>query len=195
MQLSLTSLALFVGVALANPLAPVVYKELETRQGPLIPDNCTTYASVNAGTVCIHVPYDCTSFYEVQLGETCLSIAAKFNSFSLTQFFKWNPDVGQTCISLRAYVPVCIATLWYSFVPPLIQYPPGAIVNATSTPVPIMPQITAFCKTFQLVGEGTTVDQILIQHGIDIQQFVLWNAMVQVQNPVVWRDYFVCVEV
>ena len=60
-------------------------------------DNCTTYTSVAAGTVCYHTPYDCTATYLVQPGDSCSSIAESYSNFTLSQFFYWNPDVGQTC--------------------------------------------------------------------------------------------------
>jgi hypothetical protein len=91
----------------------------------LIPrDNCTTYSPVAAGTVCYHTPSDCSATYLVQSGDSCTSIATTFNNFTLIQFYYWNPDVEQTCLRLRAYVPVCINTPWYDSVSP-VQEAPG----------------------------------------------------------------------
>jgi hypothetical protein len=101
-------------------------------------DNCTTYASVAAGTVCYHTPSDCTATYIVQPGDSCTSIAESYGNFTLSQFFYWNPDVGQTCLGLRAYVPVCIDTPWYTFVKP-VQKPAGTVESSEVVPVPIMP--------------------------------------------------------
>lgn len=105
----------------------------------LVPrDNCTTYTSVAAGSVCYHTPSDCSATYLVQPGDSCTSIRETYNNFTLSQFFYWNPDVGQTCLGLRAYVPVCVATPWYSFVPP-VQEAAGTVEGAGKVPVPIMP--------------------------------------------------------
>jgi hypothetical protein len=46
--------------------------------------------------------------------------------------------VGQTCLGLRAYVPVCINTPWYAFVRP-VQEAPGTVEGAGKVPVPMMP--------------------------------------------------------
>jgi hypothetical protein len=101
-------------------------------------DNCTIYTSVAAGAVCYHTPSDCTATYFVQPSDSCSSIAESYGNFTLSQFFYWNPDVGQTCLGLGAYVPVCIDTPWYTFVKP-VQKPAETVESSKAVPVPIMP--------------------------------------------------------
>jgi hypothetical protein len=125
MQFSLLAFAVLASAATATTI-------LQAR------DNCTTYTSVAAGKVCYHTPSDCTATYIVQPGDSCTSIAESYGNFTLSQFFYWNPDVGQTCLGLRAYVPVCIDTPWYTFVKP-VQKPVGTVESSEVVPVPIMP--------------------------------------------------------
>lgn len=148
--------------------------------------------------------------YLVQSGDTCQSIAAIYNNFTLSQFYYWNPfvpsplpfqphltsssDVGQTCFGLRAYVPVCIDTPWYTFVPP-VQAADGTIEPASAVPVPVMPSITANCTKFELAGGGYRVDTIVAANGITMDDFLSWNSYIDKTNPVAWEGYWVCVSV
>ncbi|EPE35580.1 LysM [Glarea lozoyensis ATCC 20868] len=185
MQFQLLSVAAaFLGAAVATPV--------DLSSSLVARDNCTTYSSVAAGTVCYHTPSDCSETYLVQSGDTCQSIAALYNSFTLTQFYYWNPDIGQTCFGLRAYVPVCISTPWYTFVPP-VQADVGTVESAEKIPVPVMPSITSNCTTFELAGNGLRVDAIVQQNGITMDGFLSWNAYIDKTNPVAWDGYWVCV--
>jgi hypothetical protein len=132
----------------------------------------------------------------VQPGDSCTSIGNTYNNFTLSQFFYWNPDVGQTCLGLRAYVPVCINTPWYTFTPP-VQSAPGTVEPASEVPVPIMPSITSNCTQFELVGAGSDyrVESIVQQNGITMGEFLEWNAYVDKQDPSAWEGYWVCVSV
>jgi len=99
-------------------------------------------------------------------------------------------------LGLRAYVPVCIGTPWYTFVPP-IQAEGGTVERAGSgmgeVPVPIMPLIVGNCTVFEFVGDGLRVDAIVARNNITMGQFLGWNGDVDGSNPVVWADYWVCV--
>lgn len=174
-------------VALPNPTIDV---NLQRR------DNCTQYTSVSAGSVCYHQPSDCTAQYLVQSGDTCTSIAAQFNNFTLSQLYYWNPDIGETCLGLRAFVPVCINTPWYTFTPP-IQSPDGSVVPASALPVPIMPAITSNCTTFELVGAGSAynVANIVAANGITKGDFLNWNPYIVGNATTAWDGYWVCVGV
>ncbi|KAF2461398.1 hypothetical protein BDY21DRAFT_397756 [Lineolata rhizophorae] len=186
------SAVLFAGVALSLPSGE--YPQLDTRQ--LSSDNCTEYTSVAAGSVCIHIPYDCDATYIVEGGDTCKSIGEKFGNFSLTQFYKWNPDITRSCLALRAFVPVCVSTPWYTLAPPsAVQAPAGAIVPASATPVPVMPGAAPSCAAYLLVGPGVRVDAVVTAAAISLEEFLEWNANVDPEFPTVWSDYFVCVGV
>ncbi|KAH8674777.1 hypothetical protein BGZ60DRAFT_404796 [Tricladium varicosporioides] len=155
-------------------------------------DNCTTYSSIDAGTVCYHTPSDCSATYLVKSGDSCNAIATLFGNFTLTQFYYWNPDITQTCAALRAFVPVCINTPWYTFTPPVFA-PAGTVVPSSAIPVPIMPQIVSTCTKYEFVGNGLRVDAMVAQNGITMAQFLAWNPAVDKTNPSAWAGYWVCV--
>ena len=122
-------------------------------------------------------------------------------SFTFTPLPTWHllliesiSDIGQTCFGLQAYVPVCIDTPWYKFVPP-VQPPAGTIVSAQALPVPVMPSITPSCTSFELVGDGLdyTVEAIVEANNITEDQFLDWNTYINRTDPVVWAGYWSCV--
>lgn len=153
-------------------------------------NNCTQYCSVSAGCVCTVRPSDCTALYTVKPDDTCGSIAKHFNNFTTTQLYKWNPDIGQTCFGLQAYVPICIDTPWYKFTPP-VQASYGTVEATKKTPVPIMPSITSKCAKFELVGPGITVADMAKTNKFSAAKFPLWNG----NATTGWQDYWACVGV
>ncbi|KAL8706619.1 MAG: hypothetical protein Q9201_000366 [Fulgogasparrea decipioides] len=44
----------------------------------------------------------CTHFYKVESGDTCAGIVDKYHTFTLGDFYSWNPAVGQNCETLFA---------------------------------------------------------------------------------------------
>ncbi|KAL1639886.1 hypothetical protein SLS58_007473 [Diplodia intermedia] len=169
--------------ALPNPFPAY---SLEARQDG---SNCTQYCSISAGCTCTVRPSDCTALYEVQPDDTCTTIAEAFGNFTVTQFYKWNPSIGRTCFGLQAYVPVCIDTPWYTFTPP-IQPAAGTKEGPEDVPVPLMPSTAAACKTYELTGAGTRVDEIAADNGITVDQWSEWNG----NATGAWAGYWSCVE-
>lgn len=56
-----------------------------------------------------------------------------------------------------------------------------------------MPEIVSNCTTFEFVGDGVTVDQVVAQNGITDDEFYAWNGDVSESDPVLWAQYWVCV--
>ena len=186
MRYSLLALSALATSAVCSVL-PVAYTgTLEARADD---SNCTQYCSVSAGCVCTVRPSDCSALYEVQSGDTCLSIAKSFSNFTVTQFYKWNPDVGQTCFGLQAYVPVCINTPWYQFTPP-VQPDFGTHYTPDQTPVPIMPGIVSTCQDFELIEPGKRVEDLAAENGFEVDQFAEWNG----NSTTAWAAYWACVK-
>ncbi|KXS93848.1 hypothetical protein AC578_10456, partial [Pseudocercospora eumusae] len=187
MHFTLFTLSALAASAFCSPLAmPAAFAgELETRQA----NNCTEYCSDSAGCVCTVRPSDCSAFYTVQPSDTCLSIGKSFNNFTITQFYKWNPSIGQTCFGLQAYVPVCINTPWYQFTPP-VQPDFGTHYTPDQTPVPIMPNIISSCQSFELVEPGKRVDALAAENGFDESKFPEWNG----NATTAWAAYWACVK-
>ncbi|EME82053.1 uncharacterized protein MYCFIDRAFT_86673 [Pseudocercospora fijiensis CIRAD86] len=187
MQFTIFTLGALAASAVCSPLAmpAAVAGELETRQA----NNCTGYYSDLSGYVCTVRPYDCSAFYTVQPSDTCLSIGKVFNNFTLTQFYKWNPSIGQTCSGLQAYVPVCINTPWYHYTPP-VQPPFGTHWTPDQTPVPTMPNVISSCQIFELVEPGKPVVALAAENGFDQSKFAEWNG----GATTAWASYWACVK-
>jgi len=106
-----------------------------------------------------------------------------------------NREIGQTCLGLRAYVPICIAAPGYTYTG---QPSPGAVVDAATKPVPIYPLVVSSCLKLAYIapGKGPFVTDLLTQNGISAAQYLAWNvdAHDAQGNPVVWAGYWVCVK-
>jgi hypothetical protein len=156
----------------------------------LRPLSLTQQQSTNPPSqVCTVRPSDCTSFYTVQPGDTCLSIAKVFDEFTVTQFYRWNPSVGQTCFGLQAYVPVCMSTPWYHYTAP-VQPDFGTKYTPEQTPVPVMPNIVEDCQLFELVEPGKRVEDMAAENGFAVEKFAEWNG----NSTTAWATYWACVK-
>ncbi|KAF2087247.1 carbohydrate-binding module family 50 protein [Saccharata proteae CBS 121410] len=186
--MSLAALATTTATVLAHP-SPFPAYTLEKRAPQTSADNCTEYCSVSAGCVCTVRPSDCTAFYTVQPDDTCGTIGDLFANFTISQFYKWNPSIGPTCLGLQAYVPVCINTPWYTFVPP-VQADYGTVEDADDTPIPQMPNIIQSCTEYEYVGADQTVSSMAEQNDFPVEDFALWNG--NATGP--WANYWVCVK-
>ena len=175
----------------------------------------TEFASPSAGQRCLDRPSDCklhpssishvqtdrkffigSATYLVQPGDTCYTIASHFNNFTLSVFEYWNPDVGSDCLSLQAFVPVCINTPWYTFTPP-VQKPVGTIEVAANQPAidqpfPIVNGAASDCKKYELAGEGVFEFNMVQSNNITTQEFEEWNPNVK-QVGGTQAGYWYCV--
>ncbi|KAF2150411.1 carbohydrate-binding module family 50 protein [Myriangium duriaei CBS 260.36] len=116
----------------------------------------------------------CNRFYEVASGDTCAAIQAKYNTFTLQQFYSWNPAVGNTCSSLWLGYYVCIG------VPGTPTTPVSSPTPTANGPQPQQPGITASCKTFYQVQSGDYCQAIADKYHVSLQQFESWNPSVGV---------------
>ncbi|KAI9656885.1 MAG: hypothetical protein M1821_003524 [Bathelium mastoideum] len=182
-----TTLAL-AALLTAATCSPFPAAELETNTLMPRQDNCTEYCSDDAGCACTVRPSDCTAFYLVQPGDNCLPIAQKFNNFTVSQLYRWNPSMGLGCY-LQAYVPICINTPWYKFTPP-IQPAYGTHYTPSQDPVPIMPNIVSNCTEYELIAPGERTDQLAAENNITAQDFANWNG----NATSGWQDYWACVK-
>ncbi|KAF2116497.1 hypothetical protein BDV96DRAFT_598402 [Lophiotrema nucula] len=148
-------------------------KNLLPRQETL-PPTCTNYCSVSAGCVCIRRPTNCLANYTVEAGDNCGTIVDKYNSFTATELYKWNPEIGKQCYGLQAYVPVCINVAGYEFEGAVEG---GDLKTPDQTPIPIMPEITADCTKFEYVDKTgePALSTILTSNDITQRQWNVWN--------------------
>jgi hypothetical protein len=150
---------------------------------------CVTYCSTLSGCVCTIRPKDCTAFYLTQPGDTCVSVAQRFSNFTVTQFYKWNPSIGKTCFGLQAYVPVCINTPKYKFIPP-VQPDYGSFKKPAQLPIPVMPYIVKSCQKYELIAPGRTIQSVQAENGITFANFQAWNGYASIP----WAAYWACVQ-
>lgn len=87
----------------------------------------------------------CERFYKVESGDSCYNIAQEAG-IALSDFYAWNPAVGNSCTGLQANVYVCIGLS-------------GPITTiSTGTPVPLTPTPTQVSQLLWLLrGASTTV--------------------------------------
>ena len=72
--------------------------------------------------------------------------------------------------------------------PPALTGPNGVV-----TPLPVQEGLTDQCKTFHLVGEDESCQDILDKYDVRLSDFVRWNPAVAKACTNMWADYYVCV--
>jgi LysM repeat protein len=72
-----------------------------------IPTTTTSTAIVTPTPHQPNMVSGCQTFYEAMSGDSCSGIATEYD-ITLTQFYTWNPDVGNTCSALWADEWYCV---------------------------------------------------------------------------------------
>ena len=80
-----------------------------------------------------------SNFYRVTAGDGCQDIVDKYETFSLNEFYKWNPAVGTSCQSLQAGYYVCVG------VPGTPTQRPTSVAAPTG-PLPTQSGIVTDCE-------------------------------------------------
>ncbi|KAF2639278.1 hypothetical protein P280DRAFT_369333, partial [Massarina eburnea CBS 473.64] len=132
--------------------------------------------------------------YIVDADETCDTVVNRFNNFTATDLYAWNPEIGTSCFGLRAYVPVCISVPGYTYPGPVEG---GDIFTPEQTPIPVQPGIVANCTKFEYTdnsGKPTRAD-IWAENGITQAQWNGWNFPSQnaTGDYFAWANFFSCV--
>ncbi|KAE8141300.1 hypothetical protein BDV38DRAFT_279203 [Aspergillus pseudotamarii] len=81
-----------------------------------------TYSGIVAPTQ-NGVTSSCTKYHLVQLRDTCYTIQDEYGSYTLEQFYSWNPSIGEGCTGIQPGYYVCVRT-----------EPKFTSVSATPTP-------------------------------------------------------------
>ncbi|OLN88297.1 LysM domain-containing protein-like protein 1 [Colletotrichum chlorophyti] len=135
----------------------------------------------------------CTVFYQVASGDTCDVIISKHGgSFSLSDFYTWNPAVGTACTGLWLGYYVCVG------IPGTPTGAPTAVPSSTSgpnIPSPTQAGLISTCSRFHLVESGNTCEVIVSQYGIALGDFYEWNPAVGSACTGLWLGYYVCIGV
>jgi hypothetical protein len=121
----------------------------------------------------------CTNFYFTVAGDNCEKIVKKYGTFSVADFIKWNPAVGDDCSGLWAKTYACVGVPGTPSTPPASSIVPSTTTptptgNGISTPLPTQPGMVGNCDAFYFVpADGTeTCQTIAAKSGISLTQFV-----------------------
>ncbi|XDG10377.1 hypothetical protein ABKA04_009992 [Annulohypoxylon sp. FPYF3050] len=125
---------------------------------------------------------DCTSTYSVVSGDTCNVIIDKFNdTFTLANFYSWNPQVASDCHNLYPGEVVCVGL--------------GSSSEPPACPAPVQPGLVSNCDACYLVVEGDTCYAVTQAKGISLADFLLWNPSVNAACTNLQLGYNYCVGV
>ncbi|KAI1136948.1 carbohydrate-binding module family 50 protein [Hypoxylon sp. FL0543] len=120
----------------------------------------------------------CNKTYTVVSGDTCNAILAKQgNTFTLAQFYSWNPEVNAACTNLQPGEQVCVG------------------VASTGCAAPTAPGIAANCASCYTVVPGDTCLTITQPRGVSLASFYAWNPAVNSACSNLMPGYNYCVGV
>jgi hypothetical protein len=136
-----------------------------------------------------------TATYLVERNENCGTIVSRFNNFTATDLYNWNPEIGKQCFGLIAGAPVCIGVPGYVFPGPVRG---GDIWTAEQNPIPVMPDIVPNCTKFEYTDSTGVprLDAILRQNAITREQWNRWNvpSLDPSGDHFQWAQFFSCVK-
>ncbi|KJR85305.1 LysM domain protein [Sporothrix schenckii 1099-18] len=139
---------------------------------------------------------DCISFYKVAKGDTCAKVVKKFGTFSLSDFYAWNPAVGTDCSGLWIDTYVCVGTTATSTTKPTTSKPTSSSPTGSPLPSPTQDGLTDKCTRFYKVVKGDTCAKIVAKYGtFSLDDFYGWNPAIGNDCSGLWLDTYVCVGV
>ncbi|KAB5545791.1 LysM domain-containing protein [Coniochaeta sp. 2T2.1] len=125
----------------------------------------------------------CKTFYKVSAGDTCQSIVDKYKTFTLADFYKWNPAIGSDCSSLWGGYYVCVGL-------------PGTPTTPITTTTKPATTTAPTSQKFYQVSAGDTCATIVSKYGsFSLSDFYSWNPAVGTDCSALWGGYYVCVGV
>ncbi|KAL8996011.1 MAG: hypothetical protein Q9169_004392, partial [Polycauliona sp. 2 TL-2023] len=136
----------------------------------------------------------CKPFYKVQDGDYCEKIATSYGTFSLADFYTWNPAIGTNCGSLFVGYYVCVG------VPGTPTTRPSTTSTSTSAtssgPTPTQSGIISSCTKYYKTIAGDTCEVISNTFGtFSSSQFITWNPAVRTDCSQLNLDYYYCIAV
>ncbi|KAI6086246.1 hypothetical protein F4821DRAFT_131162 [Hypoxylon rubiginosum] len=126
---------------------------------------------------------DCYRTYSVESGDTCNVIIDKFgDTFTLAEFYSWNPQVADGCYNLYPNEVVCIGLNNTSTIPPAcpVPTPPGTISN---------------CADCYTIADGDNCYGVSQKFGISLTDFENWNPSLVAGCTNLQLGYNYCVAV
>lgn len=93
-------------------------------------------------------------WYKVVSGDGCQKIIDKYKTFTLAQFYSWNPDVGTDCAGLPLGAYVCVGVTGTPTTPPATTPTP---TTDPSKPSPTQPNVIKTCKSLLYTSYSNVV--------------------------------------
>ncbi|KAI1151806.1 hypothetical protein F4825DRAFT_451089 [Nemania diffusa] len=138
----------------------------------------------------------CTTFYLAASGDTCTKIVNLYGTFTLSDFYAWNPAVGSDCTGLQAKVYYCVGIPGTPTAMPTTSTTTTSTGNGIATPTPIQPGMVSNCDVFYFVQSGDGCQVIADKNGITLAQFTTWNPQVGGSScSGLWASVYVCVSI
>ncbi|KAF9871211.1 hypothetical protein CkaCkLH20_11380 [Colletotrichum karsti] len=120
---------------------------------------------------------NCQRYHLAKSGDSCQKIVDQYGTFTLAQFYSWNPAVGSSCSGLWVGYYYCIGIPGTPTKKPTsttTKKPPANTCNPAA-PTPTQPKPICGCKKWHKVSNGNTCDTIIKQYKITKANFNKWN--------------------
>ncbi|KAL8942164.1 MAG: hypothetical protein Q9216_001811 [Gyalolechia sp. 2 TL-2023] len=161
-----------------GPLPPEITSSITSKTTSAI----TSAAPAGPTPVQSGIAADCQQYYKVQDGDSCAKIADKYHTFTLQNFYSWNPAVGS------GYY-VCVGIAGTPTAPPTTTS-----AGATPRPSPTQSGLVSSCKTFYKVKDGDECGKIVNSYGtFSLADFYTWNPAIGTNCNSLIVGYYVCV--
>lgn len=154
---------------------------------------------------------NCQRWHKAVSGNTCASLLNQYGTFTLDEFIKWNPAVGEDCSGLWLNYYYCIGRISWTYerrsktnqywigIPgtpttkKAVPKPTTTGCNSPGLPSPTQPGAICRCSKWHQVRQGDTCDNITRNYRISISKFKEWNPNVGKDCYGLWLRYYVCV--
>jgi hypothetical protein len=133
----------------------------------------------------------CTKFHKVEKDEGCQQIADDYG-IALSNFYAWNPAVGDDCMGLQYDYYVCVGTSATAPTSTASDERSTTTTPTGATPTPVQSGMTSGCTKFHMVEEGEYCYELANGYGIALADFEAWNPAVGSNCEGLQYGYYVC---
>jgi LysM repeat protein len=131
----------------------------------------------------------CTTFHKAVSGDTCDKIVNKYKTFTLAEFYKWNPAVGDDCSGLWLNTYYCIGISGTPTAPP-----PTSTTTGVPKPSPTQDGLINTCSKFYKAVSGDTCQKIVDrERTFSLADFIKWNPAVGSDCSGLWLNTYYCI--
>ncbi|KAK9422560.1 putative Polyketide synthase [Seiridium unicorne] len=123
----------------------------------------------------------CDAYYKVASGDSCQSIVNKYKTFSLSQFYSWNPAVGSDCSTLFLGYYVCVGVPGTPTAPVTTTGKTTTTTSKTTSttataPTPTQTGITSACPAAQMAPKATNLYPESREAYRHMRTILLWST-------------------